>query len=111
MKLISALILLLASVFWLFRAKKNIIPKQTAKSIITEKVLKSPHIEIPETHDLKIFRGDLAELNHHIKKYEHLNYETFNQGDLKLYNQLVFEKAMILKRQIFSKAAKKGYYL
>lgn len=111
MKLASAVILLVASAFWFFRKEENIIPKMAAKPVVLEKVFQSPMIEVLESHNLKKTIRSLADLNNQIKKYEHLNYEEFNQDDVKVYNQLVFERALILKKQIFSKAARMGYYL
>lgn len=53
----------------------------------------------------------LSDLENRLKLYGGKNYEDFSQEELGIYNQLVLQRAILLKKQIFNKAAKMGYYL
>lgn len=111
MKITSVILLITAIAIWFFydikKYPENNINKSVAADLFTSNPLIMPLRALSKNKTPIILTDVEAEL----QKYKNLNYGDFNQEDLQIYNQLVLQRAIILKKQIFNKAAKMGYYL
>lgn len=111
MKRASIIILISLVTFCFFKAEKSNSLEFTEKTDPRPPILPKWALRPEEKQDLKKISAHLTEIETQLLRFKNYSYEDFSQQDLKIYNELILERALILKKQIFSKAAKMGYYL